>query len=362
MPFITALDAVDIAITGADGSMPARPNRITGIPAPDAAVIDGRGRTWMAANFDCAACNKSQHDVLHDHRPHMIQLVNCSGVRLRGFFMHDSPMYHLSFYRGRGYDISNLVMWSPAAATSKAGYWNTDGIDIGAEYVWVHNVWIHNGDDSIIVKGRYPENAPPSAGCFGGRHVLVENSTAVGGLGMGLGTGSFTAVNVTYRDIVIGDTSGGSSGGPGIHIKSHEDRQSGSVKDVLFERIQMHSVGKAIDVSNKNQDDSADDGSDDEDDVGRSRVNTYDNVTFSQITVEQASYAYHFDCVSEAPCTNFEFKDIAINWTVKPWDLCSNVSGRWSDDRDISPSLLHCVTAPASTAGISDSRYMVDDD
>ena len=216
VPFITARDAVDIAITGEDccnhgGSLP-RPDA-SGRPSPGTPVIDGQGSKWMVANFNRHTSNKTLHDLMHDHRPHVIQLINCTDVLLSGFFVHDSPMYHLSFYRGSRFEIDNLVLWSPAAATSELGYWNTDGIDIGAEFVHVHNVFVHNGDDSIIVKGRYPEGEMPSAQCFGGRHVLVENCTAVGGLGMGLGTGSFTATNVTFRDIVIGNTQGGSSGG-----------------------------------------------------------------------------------------------------------------------------------------------------
>ena len=129
---------------------------------------------------------------------------------------------------------------------------------------------------------------------------------------MGLGTGSFTAVNVTYRDILIGNTSGGSSGGPGIHIKSHDDSQSGSVKDVLFERIHMHSVGKAIDVSNRNQDLRDITKTHARARSGAPRVNTYDNVTFRDISVQAASYAYHFDCVGEAPCTNFVFSNVSF--------------------------------------------------
>jgi polygalacturonase len=350
VPFITALNAVNIAITGestgAWGSLP-RPDS-GGNPAPGVPVIDGRGSTWMQANFDRRTANKTLHDLLHDHRPHVIQFVNCSDVALSGFFIHDSPMYHISFYRGSRYRINNLVLWSPAAATSSIGYWNTDGIDIGAEYVHVKNVFIHNGDDSIIVKGRYPEELPRSSVCFGGRHVLVENCTAIGGLGMGLGTGSLTAVNVTYRNILIGNTSGGSSGGPGIHIKSHETSQSGSAKDVLFERIHMHSVGKAIDISNRNQDL---DKTHEAKSHGRShsRVNSYENVTFRDIRVDSASYAYHFDCVSEAPCTNFHFSNVSVQWTDKPWDQCTNVSGQWNR-ANVSPSMKGCVSTTESAS------------
>jgi hypothetical protein len=182
VPFITGLDAVHIAITGEGASadtLLARPDS-SGNPRPGTPVIDGRGGTWMAANFNRKTSNKTLHDLMHDHRPHVIQLVNCSDVVLANVFIHDSPMYHISLYRGSGFEISNLVLWSPAAATSSIGYWNTDGIDIGAEFVHVRNVYVHNGDDSIIVKGRYPEASPPSAECFGGRHVLVENCTAVG--------------------------------------------------------------------------------------------------------------------------------------------------------------------------------------
>ena len=344
IPFITALNAVNIAITGEDdgtGGSLARPDS-NGSPKPGTPVIDGRGETWMAANFNRNTSNKTLHDLLHKHRPHVIQLVNCSRVHLAGFFIHDSPMYHISMYRGSGFEINNLILFSPAAATSSIGYFNTDGIDIGAEYVHVKNVYVHNGDDSIIVKGRYPEAAPPSAACFGGRHVLVENCTATGGLGIGLGTGSFTAVNITYRDILIGDTFGGSSGGPGIHMKSHDDSQSGSVRDVLFERIQMQNVGKAIDVSNRNQDFFQVATGAKKQHNGAPLMNTYDNVTFRDISVQAASYAYHFDCVGDAPCTNFVLSNVSIKWTVKKWDQCANVSGSW---RDVSPSLQGCFDA-----------------
>jgi polygalacturonase len=96
IPFITALDATDIAITG-EGSRgtpnnyPALPGS-DGIPRPGTPVIDGRGALWTAANFNYNTTNKTLHDLLHKHRPHVIQMVNCSNVRLAGFFIHDSPM------------------------------------------------------------------------------------------------------------------------------------------------------------------------------------------------------------------------------------------------------------------------------
>lgn len=132
--------------------------------------------------------------------------------------------------------------------------------------------------------------------------------------------------------------------GPGIHMKSHEDSQSGSAKDILFERIQMHSVGKAIDISNRNQDLANQHRWTDQDERYRvaSGVNTYDNVTFRHISVASATYAFHFDCVGEAPCTNFDFTDVQISWSVKPWDQCSNVSGWWNRS-DVSPSLDMCL-------------------
>ena len=71
-------------------------------------------------------------------------------------------------------------------------------------------------------------------------------------------------------------------------------------------------------------------------------VNTYDNVTFRNISVESASYAFHFDCVGEAPCTNFGFEDVQIVWATKPWDQCSNVSGWW-DSSNVSPPLEGCL-------------------
>jgi len=71
---------------------------------------------------------------------------------------------------------------------------NTDGIDpgSGSQWVHIHDIFIHNGDDSIAVK--------PSDPCT--RDILVENSHLEFGHGCSIGSvGSGCVENIIFRNI-----------------------------------------------------------------------------------------------------------------------------------------------------------------
>ena len=75
---------------------------------------------------------------------------------------------------------------------------NTDGIDpgSGSSLVHVHDVFIHNGDDSIAVK--------PSSTCT--RDILVEDSHFEFGHGCSIGSvGKGCVENVLFRNITMGN-------------------------------------------------------------------------------------------------------------------------------------------------------------
>ena len=72
-----------------------------------------------------------------------------------------------------------------------------DGIDpgCGSRNVWIHNVFIENGDDSIVMKPGWGHPRP--AGCT--RDILVENVTIFRGMGANIGgMGDGCVDNVTY--------------------------------------------------------------------------------------------------------------------------------------------------------------------
>lgn len=103
-----------------------------------------------------------------------------------------------------------------------------------------------------IVKGRYSQGTPAAAVLLG----RLRAARGQRGLGVGLGTGSLTAINMTFRNITIVNTNTGSSGGPVLHFKAHRTTQSGYATGILFENIRLSDVGKVIDVSNYDQDES----------------------------------------------------------------------------------------------------------
>ena len=75
---------------------------------------------------------------------------------------------------------------------------NTDGIDPGggSSKIWIHDVTISNGDDSVAVKAN---KAPLCT-----RDILVENARFENGHGASIGSvGHGCVENVVFRNITI---------------------------------------------------------------------------------------------------------------------------------------------------------------
>eukprot|EP01052_Picozoa_sp_SAG31_P036858 SAG31_NODE_4661_length_3058_cov_2.518756_2_plen_306_part_00 len=120
------------------------------------------------------------------------------------------------------YTIRYLTIRSPNFEKAR----NTDGIDIAATNVHLHDCDVSNGDDSICVKS-------PSS------NLLIENSTVRQGNGLVIGTSSDAAIeNVTFRNILADDTTFG------CHIKFRPD-QAGYVKDVVFDNVSVYQSEQA---------------------------------------------------------------------------------------------------------------------
>ena len=112
---------------------------------------------------------------------------------------------------------------------------NTDGIDpgCGSRDIHIHDIFIENGDDSIVMKPGWPQPgmAAPE-GCT--RNVLVERVTIRRGMGINIGgMGSGCVDNITFRDVLLDHPSL-----CGAEIKTENGRDNRSfVSNVLYDNI-----------------------------------------------------------------------------------------------------------------------------
>ena len=175
-------------------------------------IIEGRGEEWWPKWYG--------KDI---PRPKLLVLSKCDDVVLEHFTMLNGPSFHIDITDGgKNYVINGLNITSPNFQTAR----NTDGIDIAAFNVHVHDVFVSNGDDSICVK------APAG-------DILVENCVVENGNGFVIGTAQEAFVqNVTFRNSRAVDTTFG------CHIKFKPD-QRGLVHAITFESINVVQTANA---------------------------------------------------------------------------------------------------------------------
>ena len=103
----------------------------------------------------------------------------------------------------------------------------------GSSDVHIHDVFIENGDDSIVMKPGWPHpGVPAPMGCT--RDVLVERVEIFRGMGANIGgMGSGCVDNITFRDIVLDHPS---LCGAEIKTENGGDNRS-FVSNVLYDNI-----------------------------------------------------------------------------------------------------------------------------
>eukprot|EP01050_Picozoa_sp_SAG11_P007677 SAG11_NODE_648_length_7939_cov_84.614129_3_plen_300_part_00 len=205
----------------------------TNITITGSGIIDGRGAEWYPG-----AWYKPEDP---QDRPKLLSLGNVSNVLLERVTMLNAASFHIDIgdcgaltdgglpSHGsdrcgvcENYTLRYLTIRSPNFEKAR----NTDGIDIAARNVHVHDCDVSNGDDSLCIKSP-------------GSNVLIENSTVRQGNGLVIGTSSDAAIeNIVFRNIVADDTTFG------CHIKFRPD-QAGFVRAVLFENVSVYQSKRA---------------------------------------------------------------------------------------------------------------------
>jgi len=187
-------------------------------------IIDGAGYQYWGVPF-------IGYLELVEFRPDLFVLNRTENVMIEYMIFRDAGLYTLNLVDSEHLEIqySSVV----ARRTNDDGHslldlsaFNTDGIDVSGNDVYIHDVDIWNQDDCIAVK-----DSP----YFGvSSNMLFERITA-SGLGLTIGSiGGTTVSNITFRDSLLYKTY------KGIYMKFRHDHYRdtpGLVENILFENI-----------------------------------------------------------------------------------------------------------------------------
>lgn len=249
---------------------PLRPSNVT---LAGGGVIDGRGWMWWPFGyhvweFCCAPPSESRCP------PYMATIEYVDGLVVANLTFLDPPMITINGPAGctdaELYGLNITASWLPpedfyspqrsphferwrkkapvsggnASRTGRNGTCalrfdpplceplNTDGIDpgLGSRNIHIHDIFIENGDDSIVVKPGWGADRPND--CT--RDVLVENVRIVRGMGVNIGgMNSGCVQNVTFRNITLDPASL-----EGLQIKTMAGTDPNSfVRDVLYDGV-----------------------------------------------------------------------------------------------------------------------------
>jgi polygalacturonase len=160
-------------------------------------------------------------------RPPLLQLFNCSIIRLEGITLRNSPFWTLHPVYSTGVIISALFISNPPDAP------NTDGIDIDScEDVLIENCHVSVGDDGIALKsGSGEDGIRVAKPC---RRVTVRGCTIESGHG-GIVIGSETAAGICE---VLAENCLFRGTDRGIRIKTRRGR-GGAIHDLEFRKLTM---------------------------------------------------------------------------------------------------------------------------
>ena len=194
---------------------------------------------------------------------------------------------------------------------------NTDGIDpgCGSSDVHIHDIFIENGDDSIVMKPGWPRPGTPAPiGCT--RDVLVEGVTIRRGMGInigGMGTGCVD--NITFRDVLLDHPSL-----MGAEIKTENGKDNRSfISNVVYDNITFRNSLNASGFPCLSI--TADYTGDGHGYAGRF-LPKISNITFRNVDLGGCSTPVTVRCNASAPCEGVVFDNIRTDREF----VCENVN------------------------------------
>lgn len=183
-----------------------------------AGVVDGQGRGWHTL---CAQRRLPQG------RPRLVEVHNCTEVRIRGVTLQNSPFWTTHIVYSRKVHLSGLAIFGPEKIV------NNDGVDVDSSSdVVIEDSVIDTGDDGIALKSgkdRFGLDLGVPT-----QNVLVRNISVGRGARGGLAIGSEMSGgirNVTVRNSDF-------PGHYGIYIKSCPGRGA-YIRDIAFHDVHV---------------------------------------------------------------------------------------------------------------------------
>jgi polygalacturonase len=181
-------------------------------------TIDGRGGAKiMGQDITWWDLAEKARKGGNQNNPRIMILNGCDNFTLYRITLKDSPNFHVSYNRGRGFTAWGVKVNCPRNAR------NTDAIDPGnARDVTITHCFIHTGDDNIAIKAGAP--GPTT-------QMTISHNHFYTGHGMSIGSetnGGASLILVTDLSIDGADN--------GIRIKSNSHK-GGLVHDILYNDV-----------------------------------------------------------------------------------------------------------------------------
>jgi polygalacturonase len=181
-------------------------------------TIDGRGGAKiLGQNITWWDLAEQARKGGNQNNPRIMILNGCDDFTLYKITLKDSPNFHVSYNKGRGFTAWGVKVNCPRNAR------NTDAIDPGnARDVTITECYIHTGDDNIAIKAGAP--GPTT-------QMTISHNHFYTGHGMSIGSetnGGASKILVTDLSIDGADN--------GIRIKSNSHK-GGDVHDIVYEDV-----------------------------------------------------------------------------------------------------------------------------
>ncbi|OAY62011.1 probable polygalacturonase [Manihot esculenta] len=290
----------------------------------DNGTIDGQGSNWW---------NWFHTKTLNYTRPHLVELMNSSGIVISNLTFINSPFWTIHPVYCSQVIVQNVTIRAPLDSP------NTDGIDPdSSDDVCIEDCYISTGDDLIAIKSGWDEYgisyARPCRNIII-RRLVGQTRTSAGiaiGSEMSGGVSEVHAENIQFYN-----------SNTGIRIKTSPGR-GGYVRDIYISNITLTDVKIAIRFTGHY-------GEHPDEHYDPEALPTVERITIEDIAGDNIQYAGILEGIEGDSFLNICLSNITLNITSKsPWN-CSYIQG-YSDS--VSPETCEPLRESISPYHYSD--------
>ena len=245
-----------------------------------------------------------------------VTVNDCKNFTMAGVKLLDAPEFNVALNGVTGAEVHDVNITSTWYVDPKSGELkephNTDAIDPGggSSDIHIHDVWVHNGDDSVAVK-------PSKLGdCT--RNILVEDSHFEFGHGCSIGSvGSGCVENVLFRNITMRKQE------CGCRVKTYSE-SAGHVRNITWRGITIDDTGDCVTVNANYKP------------VPKDPKHFIDvsGLTFADIVGTNCKRPPEFVCPEQAPCTGITLDSVKLSGIKGKGDFkmdCLHAEGTAAD-------------------------------